>query len=162
MPASVTFQCNLTHSDGDGSTITGATTSKTITPTAATSAQIKSLQAIDPAASGTFETVNLGDVAVTQEHAIRFRNAGFSSSTGQGVAFIELAIQTGASTFVVLQRLYAGEMCMPGRMIGQTSAGSPYPRYAARAASTANSATASGNAAMNLEVSACDLGTPTS
>ena len=161
MASTVTFQSNLTHNDGNGSTVTSASTSDVITTPASltTSAHIQSTQQIDPAASGTFEALNLGDVAVTGEHAVRLRNLGFSSSGGNNVAFVELALQTAVSTFAVIGRLYATETWGPCRMQAQTGG---YPKLVALAASTTNSTTVTGNAAMNLEVIAGDLGTPAS
>ena len=156
--ATTTFQSNLTHNDGDGSTVTAAATSKSITPTSLTSAHILSLQSIDPAASGTFETIALGDVTVTAEHAVRLRNAGYTNAGGSSVQFIELAVQTAVSTFTVIGRIYAGETWGPCRMTPQVSS---YPRLVARAASTTIPSVAPGNAAVNLEVIACDMGTPT-
>ena len=163
--ATVTFNSNLTHTDTVGSTVTSATTTDVITTptTLTTSAHILAVQSIDPAASGTFETVVLGDVAVTGEHCVRLRNLGFAvpANGGNSVPFIEIALQTGASAYSVLGRLYATETWGPARMQPQTSSGSPYPRLVARSASTTNTSTTTGNSAMNLEVIAGDLGTPT-
>lgn len=159
--ATVTFASNLTYNDNAGSTVTSATTSDVIAGTAGTVAHIANAQAVTVAAASAAQVVSLGSVDVTKEYAVRFRNLSWATTatttnTSGGVIVppcVEIVLQTGASTYQPLGRMYATEVLGPIRMVKQTSG---YPKLLARV-TDANDNT-SGISSINLEVIAGDLG----
>ena len=181
--ATTTFNSNLTYTDDSGSTVTSSSTSDVVSSTNAcqtgtntkltTTAHISNAQNIiagDGSSISGFTAITLGAVSVTNEYAVRLRHLGRASGglqTGPsatlpttGIDCVEIALQTGASTYTVLGRLYQTESFGPIRMIPQT--GSPgYPKLIARSTVTgSNYGTATGAVTAAVEVIACDIGSP--